>query len=50
MGPWRTEVGWGTPWIAGALALRQMHMPLWELTAAAGMAEAIEKYRSSLFP
>ncbi len=49
-GAWCTESGWGTPWIAGTLALRQMKTSLWELTAGVKIAEAFEKYRSVMLP
>jgi len=47
-GAWCTETGWGTPWIAGTLALRHMKTSLWELTSSVDLAEPFEKHRAEM--
>ena len=47
-GAWCTETGWGTPWIAGTLALRHMKTSLWELTSDVQLAEPLRKHRAEM--
>ncbi len=49
-GAWCTETGWGTPWIASTLALREMHTSLWELTSDVPLAEPLRRYRAEMTP
>ncbi len=47
-GAWCTETGWGTPWIATTLALRQTNTSLWDLLSKCEMAESLEKSRAEM--
>jgi len=47
-GAWCTETGWGTPWIAATLALRQMKTSLWDLTSSADLAQPLDTHRRQM--
>ena len=47
-GAWCVETGWGAPWIASTLSLREMKTSLWELTSDVPIAATIEKYRDGM--
>jgi hypothetical protein len=49
-GAWCTESGWGTPWIASTLALRQMDTSLWELVSDVRISSIFKKYRKTMLP
>lgn len=49
-GPWCTETGWGQPWIAGTLALRQQKTSLWELVQQVDLGKHFDRLRPKMLP
>jgi len=49
-GAWCLETGWTQPWIAAALALRQMNTSLWELTKAGKINDCFDRVRREMLP
>jgi hypothetical protein len=49
-GAWCTETGWTQPWIAGALALRQMKTSLWELTQRTTFSQEFGRLQREMLP
>jgi hypothetical protein len=49
-GAWCAETGWGTPWIASTLALRQKDTSLWDLISQNKITEPLERCRAELLP
>jgi hypothetical protein len=49
-GPWCTETGWGQPWIAGTLALRQRQTSLWELVQKVDLRKHFDRLRPQMLP
>lgn len=47
-GAWSEEAGWGQAWTAAALALRQAHTTLWDITAKAQIASKISTVRLTM--
>lgn len=44
-GAWATETGWTQSWICMVLSLRARRTTLWERTAAAGLGDALRRWR-----
>ncbi len=49
-GPWCTETGWGQPWIAVTLALRQQKTALWELVQKVDLRKHFDRLRPQMLP
>ena len=49
-GAWCTESGWGTPWIASTLALRQTRTSLWDLLSRREIKPSLERLRARMLP
>jgi hypothetical protein len=49
-GAWCTESGWGAPWIASTLALRQTNRSLWDLISQCKMAQPLKKFCDEMLP
>jgi len=47
-GPWCTETGWGQPWIAATLALRDRRTSLWDLVQEVDLKKHIERLRPGM--
>ena len=47
-GPWCTETGWGQPWIAATLALRDRRTSLWDLVQKVDLKKHIERLRPGM--
>jgi hypothetical protein len=49
-GVWATESGWTQGWIAGVLAMRQMHTSLWDFTRQTKIADRFDRVRRQMLP
>ena len=49
-GAWSIEVGWTQAWIPTALALRELHLNLWDLTRHSKVAKHWERCRKQMLP
>ena len=47
-GAWCVEAGWGQAWTAAALALRDRHTTLWDVTANSGIKEKLPKVQADM--